>query len=96
MLLIREEPLQMDVACDNITEGVNVRKLYCCGHYDKCNCAARSCDKAHSCPGCSMTEALLTNSVLYGATPHFDTSLDLRKTHTSTLSMCRREPRRIE
>jgi len=48
----------MDVACDDMTEGLNVRKLCGYGHYDKCNCAWRSCGKVHSCPGGKMIEAL--------------------------------------
>jgi len=55
VLLIREEPSQMDVACDDITEDVNVGKLYCYGYYDKCNCPCRSCDKVYLCPGGRMT-----------------------------------------
>jgi hypothetical protein len=29
--LLREEHLQMDVACDKVTEGVNIRELHCYG-----------------------------------------------------------------
>jgi len=55
----------MNVVCDDITESVNIGKLYCYDYYDKCNWACRacracrSCDKVHSCRGGRTTEALL-------------------------------------
>jgi len=90
VLLIREEALQMDVACDDMTEGVNVRKLYRYGRYDKCNCACRSCDKVHSCPGGRMTAALCVQRAVVYNTSFRHTATPTNGTRLHSLYMSQR------